>query len=170
MRLVVASLVLTLCAAARADDHHAPPTVKPIKKDGKVIGARISTVMIKELSFGSDHSYLHLGSMALPGPSLPKGSRIDQIRVRRLAAGQAPGYARWSSGPIVARFRQPTEVSFDFIYGQGNDLKPGQRVDVYSTWNQSGGDDATALQHVWGMHDGPMNQDDKAYVVTLPGD
>jgi hypothetical protein len=144
--------------------------VKPIKEGGRVVGARISTVMYKEYSRGPEEGHVHIGSMKLTGDAAPlaatasaRAENADPIR--KLAAGQTPGYARWSSGPIAAKLRQPTEVSFDVRYGEGNDLKPGEQVDVYSTWDQG-----RTTRHVWGMHDGPVRQGDKSFVVTLPGD
>jgi hypothetical protein len=159
-------LVVGLVAAAPsapADDHHMKPTVRPITQKGQVVGFRVTTVLHKEYGSGPEEGHLHLGRMKLPDGA-DRGHES-----RRWASGATPGYARWSSPAIPAKRNQPTEATFEFIYGKGNDFKPGEEVDVYTTWNQSS-DPKHPYPHVWGMHDGPVKQGDRDYVIRLPGD
>jgi len=82
---------------------------------------------------------------------------------RLLGAGDLPGYIRLKLAELDnLPPNVPKEVQFDVAYGDGNDLKPGDQVDVVTAW-QAG------YWHIWGMHDGPAHQNDQAFVITLPG-
>lgn len=96
-----------------------------------------------------------LGKMSAAG--LPNTDK------RALAAGDQPGYLRLMLGEDATLVvQQAKELEFKVAYGDKNDLKAGEEVDVVSAWGGQG------YWHVFGMFDGPVNQNDRTSVIKLP--
>lgn len=90
---------------------------------------------------------------------------------RRAAWDQDKGYLRWVS-PLEKEL--PTygakEVEYKVRYGDGNDLKPGDRVDVIAAYLREPPEEARkegSYWHVFGMTHGPVQKGDQEF--TLPG-
>jgi hypothetical protein len=170
MRTLVAALLLTLgCAGAARAQNHENVVVTPIKdKAGTVIGAKFK--MILKPSW-ADRVRVGLGR--LKRDAAHQGN-IDNNLHRALAAGLEPGYIRAQLGDFKVKPQTPEEVEAKVIYGEGNDLKPGDKVDVVAAFNnltQHPGPNygKHGYWHVWGMQDGPAHQNDASFVFTLPG-
>lgn len=153
MRAVFTAIALLFAVGvAQADDHHKKPVLKPIKQGDNVIGFRVTAQLHKQ--HRGVWAKLHVGSMKVP-------EALKTVDRRALANGDIPGYARWSSPNVEIKQGEVKEIQYDILYGQGNDLKPGDKVDIYTTFDQG-------HKHVWGMHEGPVHSGDMDYVFELP--
>ena len=153
MRSTILVLGLTLLPlTAHAIDRHEAIQIKAKQVNGRP-GFRLKLVARPE---SYTRVRVGLGKMAAP-----EGSTSDQKRA--LAAGDQPGYLRVMLGEDATLVQNtPKELKFELAYGDNNDLKPGDKVDVVTAWGGNG------YWHVYGMYDGPVNQKDEASVVTLP--
>jgi hypothetical protein len=123
---------------------------------------------------GYARTRIGLGAMQRPADVPATG---DNTLVRHAAAGIHPGYIRAHFGEFTFdrgpnNQLMPKEIEFDVIYGHGNDLKPGDVVDLVSTFNNPnpGIQPAQEYWHVYGMHNGPAHAaGNKEMVFTLPG-
>ena len=162
--LVVA--ILALPGVARAVAHHNNVLLQKLRgADGKVSGFRIHGVLVPE-------TYklvrLNVGKMSID-PTL--GIQHGSTDHRLLAAGIKPGYVRAQLQEFDVGKMQGAggmyEFKLDVHYGVMNDLKPGDKVDIYTTHSAAGG---ASYWHVFGMHQGPVNQNDMTHVHDLPSD
>ena len=110
--------------SAFAVSSHEVPTIKAIKKDGKVIGAEL-TVLLKPQ--GHRSALVGLGH---PHQNKNTHSPKSYMHVR----DKALGYIIQELGTVQTP--SVTEEKFKLVYGQGNDLKTGDKVEVYSFWEQ----------------------------------
>jgi hypothetical protein len=157
--------VVGLAHDAGAVAHHEQVVMSQVKKGGVVVGARFKGLAIPE---GYERARFNLGAMKR-GPELPPTG--DTTPVRHAGAGIGPGYTRAHLGEVVfdkdpAGKALPKEIDFEVTYGQGNDLQPGDVVDLVSAYNNASN---APYWHIFGMHDGPVNKGDTAHVFTLPG-
>ena len=90
---------------------------------------------------------------------------------RLVAAGIQPGYVRAQLAEFdVTKMTGAGglyEVKLDVRYGVGNNLNPGDKVDIYSTHSSMGGN---SYWHVFGMFYGPVHTSDASHVHLLPSD
>ena len=148
--LLVLLLVPLSSRLARAVDRHDQIRVKSANVNGRP-GFRLKLAVRPE---SYTRVRIGLGRMSAQGLTGDK---------RALAAGDQPGYLRLLLGEHSDLVRnQPRELEFTVTYGDKNDLKPGDKVDVVSAWGGNG------YWHVYGMFDGPVNQNDATSVITLP--
>jgi len=94
----------------------------------------------------------------------PAGVLPQPGNYRDYATGKKQGYLRYKLGEVKQAdmpVNTPTEVEFQAAYGDGNDLKPGDEVDVVSAW------EGDYSPHVWGMTRFGVNSQDTR--VVLPG-
>jgi hypothetical protein len=156
--------------AAWAVDRHERIQVTPISRGGKA-GFKLKVTLRPEFY---DHVRVGLGRMTAPADA--KNGQFKDPRLRQLAAGDEAGYLRVRLGEHTGLAKtQPHEMEYEVIYGDGNDLTPGEKVDVVSAFHHptlKQQIDATGKQvdywHVFGMHDGPVNQGDTSSVMELP--
>jgi hypothetical protein len=164
---VFAALALQV-APAHAYDSHTKPDVKPIYKtvngEKRVVGAKITTILKSD---GGVEPRLHIGTMELPANE--QGiKKWDDTQMRHFAIGKRPGYMLQEFRGLKFQQNGMEEVSVDVIYGEGNHLKAGDKVDFYSTWDR--GYPGDQIRHVWGMNDGPVNKNDAQFHIILPGE
>jgi hypothetical protein len=153
------ALLLAVLAApavyAQDRSHHRDVTVKPIRKGGQVVGATITLVLHDAQSTGRAH-------IALAEPKLRADSAngtkehnrawfIDPEKVVLLGAVDPPA-------------RELHEATFEVLYGQGNKLKGGEKLDVVSSWGRPGG----VITHNWGAVYGADRPNGHVADVTLP--
>ena len=166
-------LVVGAPRAAHAIAHHEQVVVQKLRDaSNKVVGARVHLVIDPE---SYSRVRINVGKLTID-PRI----RTNHADHRRVAAGVTPGYVRLQLGELQnmklrgsgpSSYREMQEVKFDLLYGRGNDLKAGEQVDIYTTFTMSlPKDDANSSWHVFGMHDGPVTQNDKTHVHELPSD
>jgi len=153
--------------------HHERIQVRPVKVGGKP-GFKVKLTLVPE-SYQAVR--VGLGKMKV-SEELAKNAQSQNPNFsdakRALAGGAAKGYLRHQFGEVKFTDKHPQnqyiyppkEMEWTVMYGQGNDLKPGDMVDVVSAWDKAGG--PFDSPHVFGMHDGPVTQGDKTSVITLP--
>jgi hypothetical protein len=149
---LLSALFLLAATPAWAVARHERIQVKGINKSGQA-GFQLKLTLHPE---GYTEVRVGLGRMKAPA-----GATSDDKR--KLAAGEKSGYLRAQLGRMTLQSYQPHEASFDVIYGKGNSLQPGDRVDVVSAFTNN-----HSYYHVYGMHDGPVNQGDTSSVIKLP--
>lgn len=162
LALVASCSIVTAAAPAHAVAHHRDVVLQKLRgTDGKVSGFRVHLVASPE---GYSKVRINVGKMALD-PGVARGSTDHRL----VAAGMKPGYVRAqlvehdaTQGPGV---RGLHELKLDVHYGVNNDLKPGDKVDIFSTHSSH-----PTSWHVFGMFDGPVNRGDTNYVHELPSD
>jgi hypothetical protein len=142
----------SLLSVARAMDRHdSPPKVVGTTFNGK--RAFKLTLVLRPQQYRRVR--VGLGRMNTTGLSWDK---------RKLAAGEEPGYLRAMIGEFSDMVPgQAREVEFNVVYGDMNDLQPGDRVDVISAWTPG-----NSYWHVFGMYDGPAHSRDERNIITLP--
>ena len=159
-RLVLLLVVLSTLMGGRAHAtaHHRNVVLQKLRgADGKVNGFRIHAIL-------SPERYrlvrLNVGSMQ----PIARGNRL-------VAAGIQPGYVRAQLAEFdVTKMTGAGglyEVKLDVRYGVGNNLNPGDKVDIYSTHSSMGGN---SYWHVFGMFYGPVHTSDASHVHLLPSD
>ena len=164
-RVLGFAICLGLIAAspsAHAVAHHRDVVVQKLRgADGKVNGFRLHLIASPE---GYTKVRINVGKMALDA-GVARGSNDHRL----VAAGIKPGYVRaqlvehdTTGGPGP---RGLHELKLDVHYGVNNDLKPGDKVDIFSTHSSN-----PSSWHVFGMFDGPVNRGDTNYVHELPTD
>ncbi len=154
--VVVALGVGAMSGAAEAQARHERVVVKPINKGGKVIGARINLWLRPDkwnAGFSKVRVSLGANDKAKVGADYRKaGSDPKAGYIRKMLAEE--------SG-----VENPTEKSFEVLYGDGNDLQGGDEVDVMSAWNKP--DEGNSYGwHIWGL---ASSYNDATSVIKLPG-
>jgi hypothetical protein len=152
-----ALVVLGAASSALAVDRHERIQVSSIVHGGRA-GAKIKLTLRPE---SYDRVRVGLGRMTAPPPTagVPRDNQL-----RKMAAGEEPGYLRVRLGEYTGLVRQqPKEIEHVVIYGDGNDLQAGEKVDVVSAFTANG-----IYWHVFGMHDGPVTKNDTTSVIELP--
>jgi hypothetical protein len=160
---------------AAAVAHHEQVVVQKLRDaNKKVIGARVHMIIDPE---NYDKVRINVGKLKLhaTNPADAK-SHVPDTEHREIAAGIRPGYVRMMLGELTGlKLKQGQtgqfelqEVKFDLIYGHGNDIKAGEKVDIYTTFNEA--HKQATYWHVFGMHDGPVNVKDAAHVHEMPSD
>lgn len=154
---------LTLALLAPAAAHafssvpgHTAPTVKPIKKGGVVVGCTVS-FCVKDPSSGYKFSHPRLLT-----PANVQALRSNQNRSQ--AIDPALGMIRYAMPTIsVPQVGVVHNIDHEIIYGQGNDLKGGEQLELITAWTVDG-KEQNATPHVFGTitHNDPNNQ------LTLP--
>jgi hypothetical protein len=126
--VLVALVCVALASPAGAVPRHDKVQVTPIKKNGQVVGARITMVLLNDHSAMFPDAYV-----GLVNPSV----------TRTISRPQA---VQPNLGQLVHQFppvkglqmNQPHEAKFEIIYGAGNSLKSGDHLDVISAWPGNG--------------------------------
>lgn len=173
-RFLVASLLALTFApgAAHAVAHHSDVVVQKLRdaKTQKVIGARIHMIADPE---DYDHIRVNLGKMKID----PTTKQQPGYNHRQMAAGFQPGYVRAQALDVQnipkkanSSHHELQELKMDVVYGQGNDLKPGDKVDIYTVYNGQKASMGSSHWHVYGMQDGPMTTNDTTHVHEMPSD
>lgn len=162
-----AALCLSLTAITKpayAVAHHRDVVLQKLRgSDGKVNGFRLHALLAPETY---NLVRLNVGKMAIDS-TVVRGSNDHRL----VAAGIKPGYVRAQMSEFNISTMQGGggmyEVKLDIHYGATNDLKPGEKVDIFSTHSTAGG---STYWHVFGMFDGPVNRGDVGHVHELPSD
>ena len=175
-RFLLAALAALALATLHRDagaevDRHERISVKPMSKAGKPIGFKLKLVLRPE-----SYQTVRIGLGRMTATEEAKKHQNKDSKLRRLAAGEDPGYLRLQFPEITGLVKnQPKELEFEIKFGEGNDLKPGDEVDVLTAWH--GGSSTMTYEgksvqywHIFGMHDGPVNQGDKNTVIKLPSE
>ena len=170
-RFIFATLLALSIApsAAHAVAHNDKVTVEKLRDPNtkQVIGARIHGIADPE---NYSRFRVNIGKLQLPAKP------ANDTEHREMAAGIKPGYVRaqiHEAQNLTVKPSQPgwhelQEFHVDVIYGQNNDLKPGDKVDIYTTYNNPVSN--PTYWHVFGMHDGPVNKGDVTHVHEMPSD
>jgi hypothetical protein len=156
---VLALAVGLLCAAsAHAISHHDQVAVKPIRKGGELVGFKLN-VILKSGDFSN--TQLGLGRSSMRHAIVQAG--WDPAKMRGLVFNRDKDYVRFTF-PEEARLEKgtPREVEYEVLFGQGNDLKPGDTVDVFSAWR---GAQSPHFEHFYGVFN---SGDHKFTEVKLP--
>ena len=154
--LVALAVLAAAGGAARAQSRYERLKVTALKKAGKVIGARVKLVLRPDTGWnpGADRVRIGLGSM-------------DKAKAgtdhRAAASDKKKGYLLHQF-PQLDGVTQVKEITLEVLYGKGNKLKGGEKVDVVSAWNAPKGSNPK-YWHVYGMF---TSQQDKSSVITLP--
>lgn len=145
-------LFLAPVGDAEAQARHERVKVTPMKKAGKVIGARIKLTLRPD-------TYTSGAKTVRVGLGTPVAKPLTGTDFREMAAEKSKGYLvhQWKEEVAPAK---PLEKTYTIEYGKGNTLKGGERLDLVSAWK-------TSYWHVWGMSKTPMNRGD-GVIVTLP--
>jgi hypothetical protein len=124
-----------LCPHALADgiSRHEQVKLTPIMKNGKSIGFRMNVVLRPEGKFSV--AGIRIGQATVREQTL---RAEGPLKMRYLAAGAQPGYLRFEFPELDQLAREPKELTYHVYYGVGNDLKPGDRVDIFSFWHAPG--------------------------------
>jgi hypothetical protein len=132
--LLSCALVALLGQTAAAQSKHVA-SVAPIKNAaGQTVGARFKVTLMPAAGHNNGGS-VQLG-LGLNG----KAVNNYGIVMQNLAAQY--GYvAHWL--PVEVNVTQPVEKTYDVIYGQGNQLSSGTKVEVFSFWSG---------RHLWGAN------------------
>jgi hypothetical protein len=170
--LVIASLIpLT----AQALDHHTVVSVKPVPQASRVVGAKLTLTIHPDGNF--DHARVLLTRIGrTPDQMTSHGNDTDH---RQLIAGVSPKpaaqpYVHMLLEDITTGIKRapgqmtpmlPFEREYTVHYGNGNDLKAGDRVSVVSAFNNYN----NTYWHIYGAHQGPTGMSDPATIITLPG-
>jgi hypothetical protein len=143
---VCLALLAALLAApsARATSSHQVTSITPIKENGVVVGARITTLLKP-----AGHKSVLVG---LGRPHMNKNAHTPQTYLH--VRDKSQGYIVQELGTVPVS--GPTEHTFDVRFGHGNDLKPGDQIEVYSFWESN---------HLWGSN---RHESIKEPVYTLP--
>ena len=160
---------------AAAVAHHEQVVVHKLRDGNKqVVGMRVHMIIDPE---NYDQVRINIGKLKLhPNDPADAKTKVVDAELRSIAAGLKPGYVRAMLGELKGlklkagqtNMYELQDVKFDVLYGQGNDLKAGEKVDIYTTFHN---DKTNATYwHVFGMHDGPVNVKDPAHVHELPSD
>jgi hypothetical protein len=178
MRTLALSSLLGLVAFAAprragAVAHHEQVVVQKLRDaKNKVVGARVHMIVDPE---EYNRVRINIGKLQIDPKDKP-----NDTHHREVAAGMKPGYVRFQLGELQNLKLKPTqtsgwgaqhelqEVKLDLFYGQGNDPKPGEKVDLYTTFNHLTKN--PSYWHVYGMHDGPVNRNDTTHVHDLPSE
>lgn len=154
--LLLAALALALLAGAgtaRAQARHERVSVKPIKDQGKIVGAMIKLTLRPAPGFTTTR--VGLGAM----------SRAAYGNDHRAAASDPKAGYLLHQFPELTGLAQPRELELELRYGQhGGGLRGGETVDVVTAWNNPSN---RSYWHVWGMQ---TIMNDPTSVVKLPTD
>jgi hypothetical protein len=151
MRSALLCLLLAIPATAQAISRHDPPSVKAIVKNKKP-GFKLRLVLRSE---GLTHARIGLGRTKVSAPL-----RGDPGRVRALLEKLEPTFIAVKFDEM-AGLAGAAEFEQDVIYGEGNDLQPGDEVDVWTAWRMER--DARPT-HFYGVFSGTG-----VTTLTLPG-
>ncbi len=149
-------VLITLAGApsAHAVDRHEAVKLTAVKKGKKTVGFKVTMRLRPDI-----HDTVRIGI----GSAGKFASAEINATTKREAASGSYGYIRAKLGELKGlRQEQAKEVSYTVLYGKGNDLGPGETVDVVTAWKSSRKD---RQWHVFGMVDGPMVDGEK---FTLP--
>lgn len=155
-RAVVALFVSLLGANAHADARHEDVELKPWKEQGEVVGFKLKLTLRPAY-----YSFCQVGLGCMD----EKKAGADYTEKRRAAWDKDKGYLRLVF-PLETGLSGDKDVEYPVRYGDGNDLKPGETVDVISGFSQNEPKDRVYV-HIWGMAFGPVTKSDEKYV--LPG-
>jgi hypothetical protein len=133
MRLAALAFVLLLSPAALAISRHEVPARPRALRDraGRIIGAEIRLLARSE---GLPVVRVGLGRTAVSGPL-----RGNPGKVRALLEHRDPRFIAFQSEERHGLSLGATELKLVIHYGQGNDLKGGEEVDVWTAWGREAG-------------------------------
>lgn len=155
------TLALALLAPAAASAFssvpgHTAPTVKPIKRGGVTVGCTIS-FCVKDPSSGYKFSHPRLLT-----PANVQALRGSQNRAQ--AINPALGMIRYAMPTIsVPQTNVVHPIEHQILYGQGNNLQPGEQLELVTAWTTDG-NDANQGPHVFGT----ITASDPNNQLTLP--
>ena len=124
MRRALLCLLLAFPAPAQAISRHDPPSARAIVKNRKP-GFKLRLVLRSE---GLTHVRVGLGRTRVSAPL-----RVDPGRVRALLESLEPTFVALKFDEM-AGLSGAVEFEEEVIYGEGNDLRPGDQVDVWTAW------------------------------------
>jgi len=146
-------------ARAQSISRHERVQAKPITKAGQVVGFKLK-VVVHSANF--TNMQLGLGRASVREEIRQKG--WDPGKMRGLLERQDKSYIRTQFPELAGLVNgQPKELELEVHYGKGNDLKPGDQVDVFSAWRGAGDG---GFKHFFGVFEGGGHV---FTTVTLPG-
>lgn len=161
LSLMSASLLLGAASSAHAVAHHKIEAVQKIVKKGALWGARVHLLVDPE-------TYKKYRINVAPQRELTEAQKANDTTHRKTLAG--------ATGKFVLKTLKTDldvtglqEIFVDIPYGKG--IQAGAKVNVLSAFtNGPDGFKPSSNQHmhIFGAWDGPMNQGDATYIVTLP--
>ncbi len=149
--------LLLQTSTADALSFHEKIEAKPIKKDGQVVGLRLTLTLRPDSSGGHDKVRVGLGPMKKP-------ANAPYDWQRKAASDPKDGYLlhQFPEIKIDAAKDKAKEVTLEVLYADVPGLAPGTEVEVVSAWN---GKSNPTYWHVWGMQE--ITRDAKM-VIKLP--
>jgi len=128
--IITATFGLTSAHAARS--HHEQVKVTAIKRGGKVIGAKVDMVLM------NDDGYEEMRASLVQPATTSSLQRQDSFDKSKAVV----------ASPIKSvKGKTADRLTMQIIYGQGNNLRGGEHLDVVSGWRRAG---ASVSAHVWG--------------------
>lgn len=156
LTLAVALLAPAAAHAFSSVPGHTAPTVKPIKKGGVVVGCKIE-FCVQDPSSG--YKFSHPRLLTRPNVQALRGTQN-----RAQAINPQLGMIRYALPTIsVPNLRVVHPIEHKIIYGQGNDLKGGEELELITAWTTDG-NDANPAPHVFGT----ITANDPNNQLTLP--
>jgi len=150
--LVVSALPRDAAATTARHQQVVVQKLRDAKK--KVIGARFHMVL--------DPGIYHRVQVKI-GTLRPDPSQNNQDYIR-YQIGERTGFK-----PIPGSiYRELEEMKLDVIYGRNNDLKPGEKINLYTRFNTPGGM-LRDYWHVYGRNDGKF-ADGPSHMYELPSE
>jgi hypothetical protein len=134
---------------------HSDVKVTPIKQGGQTVGAQVSVILRPGGSSRGtpDKAFVGLGRATNNGFTRPNDAYA-------LVYDKAVGYLRHQGDWVDVAGKPPVEHTLKILYGAGNDLKPGDKVDVFSVWRIG--------QQAWHLWGSVFYYGQSADVVELP--
>jgi hypothetical protein len=142
--LLIGSAVALVAAPALANSTHEVVSMKPVKQGAAVIGADFHVVL---KPVGHRAARVGLG-YAFKNANDHTPQHYVHVKDR------SRGYM--AADLETVQVSGPTERTFRVLYGKGNQLKAGDRVEVYSFWDE---------RHLWGSNRGSIRTEP---TFTLP--
>jgi hypothetical protein len=162
---VLGVLYSVLCPPNASADvsNHSNVKVTAIREGNKVVGARISMVLRDIERYGHAHV-----SLADPKLREASGVKVDRNGLFTLEPHRATFVDRTKVhlfDPVETQFNVPQEATFELRYGQGNNFKGGERLDVVSSWTRDG----VQVGHNFGAVYGAARPEGHTGDIQLPG-
>ena len=147
-RFALGLLFMTLSfGKAHAISRHEGVKAVPFRQKGKLVGFKLTMVLKSQ---GFNVARVGLGRSSVREELKKKG--WDAVQMRRLVETEDMRYIRLTL-PDATHLSEanPRELELEVRYGEGNDLKPGDVVDVYSAWKR---ETDRGYQHFFGVFEG----------------
>lgn len=159
-------VALAPSAAHAVANHKIEEVQKIVKKNPKtgkqeIVGARVHLLV-------DPQGYQNFRVNLAPQKKLTAAQKKDDTSHRKLLAGMIGKFIHGTLAEQLGVANQTQELYVDINYAKLG-LKPGQKVNLLSSYTS---DKFTKTSntgpHTFGAWDGPVNQNDTDYIITLP--